>query len=506
MLRVFLVATLLEEETAGFLPPAAATARAALASGFQRGMESAALRQMALASDRVARLMALGARLRTLSARAAEVAASAAQLSSLNAPERRLIISRRFSPLGGAALFNFSGFLDRPLRELDFYAGIYDAAVQFATRECEIQGPYPASGRRAPVFRTDAPLVIDPASEDTQRCLGAALLGVVDALQLRRSPRAMFVLASLSRLELAAQLGNQSAADRLLSESSWTWLGAPALPPGEPLAQVFAAVTLRRAPCHPGAHEALCLVEPNLDELLEALRGAGYPGSSPSMREALSDTDRWTAHFARKLMDRAAALAMSPAAAAPGGRSDVVLTGVGLGQLWARRAHTLFDAPALDLDPSSIPERSAAGATLGSVSAAHLLPYRVTLDVVRGGAAFSWLEPSIRISPAFSIDSVADLLGVDGSGRLATTIGLVPTFRTRALALGAGAQTVLPWNGDRVLLPGLFGRLALVQERMAVTAGVYSLSSGHRDALVSLSVSDLNGLAYWLALWAAGRR
>jgi hypothetical protein len=134
------------------------------------------------------------------------------------------------------------------------------------------------------------------------------------------------------------------------------------------------------------------------------------------------------------------------------------------------------------------------------------LPYRVTLDVVRGGAAFSWLEPSIRISPAFSIDSVADLLGVDGSGRLATTIGLVPTFRTRALALGAGAQTVLPWNGDRVLLPGLFGRLALVQERMAVTAGVYSLSSGHRDALVSLSVSDLNGLAYWLALWAAGRR
>ena len=78
-------------------------------------------------------------------------------------------------------------------------------------------------------------------------------------------------------------------------------------------------------------------------------------------------------------------------------------------------------------------------------------------------------------------------------------------MRIRGAALGVGVETSIAWNGDRVLTPGPLARLAFLQERLAITVGIRSLSSGHRDAVVALSLSDLNGLAYWLALWGANR-
>jgi hypothetical protein len=416
------------------------------------------------------------------------------------------VLSRRFSPLGGGALLNFSGFVDRPLRDLDFYSGVYDAVVQIARRQCEVQGPYPDGGRPAPVFRADEPLLLDSSAEDTQRCLGMALRPVVEELWLPRSARASFVVARLSRLELTAQLGSRSAAARLLAEPAWSWMGEPQLPPGDQLGAAFVAVTSRAAPCQEGAAEPLCLADPTFDELLDALERSGYVASSASMRDALSNRDRWSAHLARRLMDRAAAVEMTSPAAADGSASGVILTGVGLGQLWARRAERLSDAPALDLDPSTIPRRSPEGAPASWLVAAHLLPYRVSLDVVRGGASLSWFEPALRLSPWFSSESVANLLEIDGSGKTSSTLGLIPTVRWQGMALGAGSQVLIPWNGDTVLAPGLIGRFAVLQERLAVTFGIRSLSSGHQDALVALSVCDLNGLAYWLALWGSPRK
>ena len=506
MLRVFLSASLLEEEVVGTLPAAAREARAALAAGLDPNLESAPLRAMAAASDRIARLIALEPRLRALLPRAADVAAAAAQLDSTDVPERQLVLSRRFSPLGGGALLNFSGFLDRPLRDLDFYSGVYDGVVQIATRTCEVRGPYPAGEAPAAVFRSDAPLLLDASAEDTQRCLGRALRSVVDELELRRSARAAFVITNLSRLEVTAQLDSRSAAARLLAEPAWNWLGDPKLPPGDQLGAALAAVTSGTGPCHEGAAESLCPVDPTFGELLDALRRAGYVPSSASMRDALSDRTRWIARLAGKLADRAAEVEIASSRRAHTAPSDAVLTAVGLGQLWARRTERLAGAPELDLDPSTLPSSSPGGSSPAWLVAAHLLPYRVSLDVVRGGAAFSWIEPAFRVAPWFSVESIADLLAIEGTGRLTSTVGVLPTLRVGGMALGAGAKAVLPWNGDRVLAPGLVGRIGVLQERLAITLGIRSLSAGNSGALVALSVSDLNGLAYWLALWGAGRR
>jgi predicted acylesterase/phospholipase RssA len=503
MLRVLLSATLLEEERPDAHPSEVAQARETSDAALDRGAESAEWRSMARRSPRIARLIALAPRLRKLSERASSVAAQAAQLSAPDSKERQLVLSRRFSPLGGGQLLNFSGFLDRTLRDLDFYVGVYDAAMQIATHDCSIQGPYDAAGRPAPVFRADSPLELDASASDTQRCLGNALRTFVDELHLRQSVRAAYVIAALARLEVAANLGSRSAATRLLEEPAWSWLGDAKLPPGDQLGRALAAVTSRTLPCRAGATEALCLADPTFDEFLDALRLAGYEGKDPSLREALSDRELWIAHFTGKLVDRAAAIELHSAERLHRAAPDAVLTGIGMGELWARRERSLYAAPAVDFDPSTIPAQPPAGSQRSFAVAAHLLPYRVSLDVVHGGIAFSWIEPALRLSRFLSIETIADAVDIKGSGRLSSTIGLLPTIRLGDLDIAAGSQWNIPWNGDTVRAPGAAVRIAWLQERLAVTAGIRSLSAGRQEGFVTLSVSDLNGLAYWLALWAA---
>src|SRR5207245_10678961 len=108
--------------------------------------------------------------------------------------------------------------LDRSLRDLDFYLGVYDAAIQIAAYDCQTQGPYALAGRPPPVFRSDAPLELDLAADDTQRCLGQALQMHVEHLKLRRWARAAVVIARLAILELAVSLVRRSSPQRLLRE------------------------------------------------------------------------------------------------------------------------------------------------------------------------------------------------------------------------------------------------------------------------------------------------
>ena len=446
--------------------------------------------------DRVVRLAGLAARLRSLSGRADAISANATRLATGDAGERRLTVLRRFAPLGSGQLFNFSGFLDRGLRDVDFYIGVYDAVRIVANFTCEFQGAYRAEGRPAPVYRSDAPLELDLAAADTQRCVGLSMRSVFEELRLSRSPRAAFVIARLSRIELATLLRSRNAAARLMDEPAWSWLREPALAAGDPVRSALVALTSTTVACEPGAAEQLCLGEQGFDEFLESLRQAGYPAQSGPMRDALDDPERWQADMVATLMDRAAAAELRTQTP-----PDSLVAGVGLGELWSRRARVLSTS-GFELDPSTIP--GAAPRTFPAV-AAHLLPYRISLDVARGGAAFSWLEPELRIGTHFALQSMPDLIAIDDGARFSTRLGGLAAARFSGLSFGIGAQTTLPWNGDRVLPPGPVMRLGWLQDRIALTARLSSMEEGHRQASLVLSVADLNGLAYWLALWAAGR-
>jgi predicted acylesterase/phospholipase RssA len=504
MLRAF-VATVLLEEGLGAMTAAAAQARSALLAGLDPAMQGAPLRASAGESERVAALVALAPRVLSMAAKATSIAAAADQLSSGAAAERQLILSRRFSPLGGGQLFNFSGFLDRGLRELDFYLGVYDAAMQIAASVCQRQGPY-AAGRPAPVFRSDAPLELDTAAEGTQHCVGESLRAVSQSLQLETSPRASLVLARLARLEVAAQVGGRAEAERILRHASWSWLREPALPERDPVARGLRAMTSFAAPCRATDDESLCLAEPTFDEFLDALQAQNYPAHGAAMQQALDDRSQWSTLLLGRIVDRSAIVELRGAERMQLNPSDLFLLGTGLGELWSRRARSLSGGARLELDPSSIPEEPLPGRSRAFRILAHLVPYRVSLDVAKGGIGLAWLEPEARLTQRLSIQSIADLLDVTGSGHVATTLGLLPTLRLGDVALSAGVRWSFPWNGDSVQQPGVLGRLALLQERFALAGGIRSTAAGKREAFVALSVSDLNGIAYWLTPWGGKQK
>jgi hypothetical protein len=219
------------------------------------------------------------------------------------------------------------------------------------------------------------------------------------------------------------------------------------------------------------------------------------------MQKALDDRARFTSRLVGQLLDRSATVELYQAARDGRAPSDLFLLGTGLGELWSRRAQALSGSARLEVDPSSIPLQPLPGGSIAFPWLAHLLPYRVSLDVARGGIGFSWLEPALRITPWLSVDSIADLLEVDSAGKLSSSLGPLPTVRLGDVALSAGARWSIAWSGAPVAAPGILGRLALLQERLAISGGIRSVSAGQRTAFITLSVSDLNGIAYWLTPW-----
>lgn len=103
---------------------------------------------------RLERMVQLRPRLGTLNAESIQLAQDALSLEQESAGERKLVLTTRFAPLAGSQLGNFGGFLDRPLREADYYIGVYDGLHQAAVHWCDNQDPYETS-RFAPVRKQD---------------------------------------------------------------------------------------------------------------------------------------------------------------------------------------------------------------------------------------------------------------------------------------------------------------------------------------------------------------
>ncbi|WP_041453608.1 patatin-like phospholipase family protein [Anaeromyxobacter dehalogenans] len=450
----------------------------------------------------------LGARNRFLglSARVAALRADAVALADRAATERRLVAPSRFAPLAGAQLSGFAGFLDRPLRRYDYYAGVYEAAHGIAVAECA--GGPPEPGDAGPVRLRGRPAEIDLTAAASQRCIGQALRRAVDVLGVRASPYASQVVARLAELELGAWLGRSTRAQLLRQDPSWSWLDALAprpAPPGDPVLATLDALTARRMPCRPGDAEALCPAELGFGEFLDALSARGYRAGSEGLRLAMRDPDAWWADTLDRLAARALAVERTAVGADPGPLSGAMISAFGAAELLSRREAERGPTPRLVLDPSTLPAAAPPGQAAWRPLAARLVPYRLSLDVSRGGFGLAWLEPEVHLrrwlSIATTLEPVAYRAGHD---TWSSAAGAVALGRARGFSFGAGPRWWADWDGPSGL--GVEVRLAAVQDRFAVIVGVREpgARSGPQGWFVALSVADLNGLAYWLSPLGAG--
>ncbi|HMK72489.1 MAG TPA: patatin-like phospholipase family protein, partial [Myxococcaceae bacterium] len=244
--------------------------------------------------SRLERLVQLRARLGTVTAASIELAEEAQELQQDLTGEKRLVLTTRFSPLAGSLLGNFGGFLDKPLREADYYIGVYDGLREAAIHWCDIQDPYEGS-RPGPVRKRDGSGELDLTQEGTQRCLGAAMGVAVRWLHLLESPKANAVVRTLAGRELAAWMGSLAEGERIARTPEWQWLGAtaPDLRRAGEVGKVLIVLLSEPMACSPGAAERLCYRDPEFDAFLSGLIREGYAGESDSMRTALDNRRLW---------------------------------------------------------------------------------------------------------------------------------------------------------------------------------------------------------------------
>lgn len=445
--------------------------------------------------------------LRQLQASLDSLSQHASTLQQGRAPERRLFVTTRFAPLAGSQLGNFAAFLDRPLRELDYYAGVYDAVHSLSVQGCAAQDPY-FTGRPAPARLPGPSDELDLGDPQTQRCVGMMMRDNAEWMGLLASKRARHVLTALAREELAIALGSRQRAQELLREPAWAWVDeGPRLSEDDPLAAALAAVRSHRRPCKAGDSEQLCLADPGFDEFLAGLREQGFQGQEANMRLALQDPTRWWGTTIRRAMDRATVVELQqapPAGATASSAKRGVRLGLAAGQLLARRDVNLSPTPRFEFDPSSLPAAPPPGSGAWRLRMMRLLPYRLAFDAAHGGVALAWVEPALRLSPRLSLLSKVEPLDYESqNGRLSSTLGLRPTLHLGGVSLGAGPRASLHWRGARRFDWGLEVHGSLLQDRVGVSVGVReSPFSGEpfRSLSVSLSLGDLNGLAYWLTL------
>jgi predicted acylesterase/phospholipase RssA len=460
------------------------------------------------AREAAGRLVALGelrSRLAKLSDAAVWLAQEAAEIESNARGQRRLLVATRFSPLAGAKLSHFAGFMDLPLRELDYYTGVYEALRATATFACAEQDPY-LTLRPSPVLKADGSWELDASQEQTQACIGAAMGTFVEHLRILASPRAGPVVRALARRELAAWLGSSGAADRFASTPEWSWLGsAPDLHSLGSMGIALKVLLEPATPCIPSAKEALCIGELTFEQFLERLQAAGYQPESKAMKAALADQGRWLSQTVQRALDRAGAveIAQGPSASFTTKAVNVV---IGAGETVSRSAEQEGRFQ-FQLDPSTIPVQPIANGSYIPIVLAHLVPYRVALDVVGGSLALSWLEPRLQLGRWFSVDSTLQLVDIQfSSGVVSSTLGVRGVLHLGPVGIGSGPRWSLAWGGGSEF--GVEFDILILQDRLGVSFGFRNLTGGNWNTpFVALTVADLNGMLYWLipAAWRSGR-
>ena len=447
--------------------------------------------------QRLDRLVQLRPRLQSLGADTVQVAEDARALLSEGTQERTLALSTRFSPLAGAQLFNFAGFLDEPLREFDYYAGIYDGLHAAGVFVCREQDPEERT-RPAPV-RLPSSWELDLSKLETQRCVGAAMGQLADRIGVRTSQKASTLVAWLARAELAAWIGSSSQTDKELARPEWSWLG-PQRDPRQlgSLGIVGYVLLSQKTPCTERDREALCISDLSFDDFVSSLREAGYKPQSRYMRLAVEDPKQFRQETLQRGLDRAATIELTSTSAAEAGQRKGILFVLSAGEVWTR-ADVATSSVRLSLDPSTIPSVPLANGPEWAVWAAHAVPYRVAFDVARGGLALSWIEPVLRLGPHFSVLSTLQLVDIEFGNRTSSTFGLRPALHLGGLTVNAGPRFAVHWNGGTDW-GGEVGVSAL-QDRLGLSVGVRRLS-GFDDVFVAFSFSDVNGMLYWLTPWA----
>lgn len=405
-------------------------------------------------------------RLQTLASQSDQhqLALSIVELKEDKLGDRHILLTRRFAPITGDMLGAFGAFVDRPFREYDYYAGIYDAVHGMADFLCMRRKNY-------------------------QACLADETKKIYMKLDIRALTDANTVFYLLATHEHP---------DYQQKTSPWRWLTSTSYFPQKQqkdnMPIIFTALTQDFDPVQDTVYE-----EPEFTDFIRALFENGYDVSHSSQFmqriSRLQDKDPETWYY--PLTSRISARALELEKDSSDEYAQLVRSAMGFG---AFALHSYIED-----EESILLIRSAAPADTWM----NWLPYEIGADFRNGGLVVSWL-PGMNFNENISLDfkiTPAQLNRYAGESIWFSQVDVFFSYRRKGLfsSFGLGptyTYTWEEWQGAEQNNIGASVYMALLQDKLRFTVGERSFSDvgfAGDSTYLSISVMDIPGFVYWMS-------
>ena len=403
-----------------------------------------------------------------------QLALSIQELKKDKLGDRRILLTKRFAPITGAMLANFGAFLDKPFRQYDYYAGVYDAVYGLADFLCERHADY-------------------------ESCLASQTKEIYQELRVAEDDEANRVFLILAKHEHP---------DYSKGENPWNWVEKTnsALPdkPGSNPVIIFKALTRNF-----NTNNNQIYQEPDFVEFITNLFELGYKvdDSSPFIKRVYrlrkKDPLKWYFPLTSKISARLIELeheemkyGESELQIGELNSSEIIL---GAMQFSALALHTYIED-----DESKLLIRSAAPQD----SWVNWLPYELGLDLRNGGLLVSWL-PGIEFSENFSVDlkiTPFTFSRIRDEEIYFSQLDLFASYRKGGLlsSFGAGPTYTYTWDnlpGYKQNNLGASVYAGFLQDKFRLTLGQRNFNTDEfagDSTYLTISVLDIPGFVYWL--------
>lgn len=378
--------------------------------------------------------------------------------------DRRILLSSRFSPITGSYLFNFGAFVDRPFREYDYYAGVYDAIVLIPNYLC--------FGVR-----------------DRERCKAEGVRRLYREFGVAGDRKARTVVTHLARVEFP---------EYTRASSHWRWIADAASFPHKDN-QLHA---IGRSLVGDGERVSGGVLEsPGFKPFVLELVENGYDtGRSSAFMKRVFDRKNqdeltWYYPLAKRALDRLYYLEEQESARHKDREAVLSLMSVAaLGLMTVVDEESRFT-----WTQSTAPPNSWFG----------LLPYELGVDMRNGGLVVAW-EPSWKFAGNFSMDLNVVPVQLDridkedvwfsnatfylsyNKGVVLSSFGIGPTI----------VATWKDWEGANRVNLGAAAYVGLFGDKLRLTYGMREFSGrgfAGDHIYLNLSVTDVQGIAYWFS-------
>jgi hypothetical protein len=369
----------------------------------------------------------------------------------------RLVVTDRYFPITGSYLGHFGAFLDRPFREFDYAAGVYDSINDLAALRKVTEAPGEPTGRLAKDIYTR--LGLDAHNE------------AADVFSL-----------------IASQEQDTG------QEAPWFWvkglLPDPAVP--NTMYTIFRSIIeTSRVPLEEGEGD-------QFNAFIARLHENGYMGYGPEMQWIMKKYDEdftvWYAPLVGRAGNRLQELQTLESAAKPVKGAKFL---VGAASLGLDRYFDTKDRPLVFL-PSSVQ-------TEGRLSRYSAIPYELGFDTANGGVSISYLvRMQPRIAGNWSLDLKVTPVGYNKFGDTRVGFSQADLYLTvnkvkSIWSFGAGPTLNYLWQDTREYSRSNLGTAVFAElfQTVRLTVGVKDNNAdvlfGH-NFYVTVGIVDLPGI------------